>query len=136
MQTVQFDEVVDKIVAKDSRYTRDAYFFLREALSYTQKLERKKGEVQHVTPKELLEGIRDFALAQYGPMAVTLLEEWGVRTTEDFGELVFNMVDSNLLAKTEQDSREDFKNGYDFVDAFKKPFQPSGKSASETKSVS
>ena len=57
-------------------------------------------------------------------MAQTILEEWGVRSCEDFGELVFNMVEHSILAKTEQDRREDFKSGYDFYDAFRKPFLP------------
>ena len=58
-------------------------------------------------------------------MTLTVLEEWGIKCCEDFGEIVFNMVENKLLAKTEQDSREDFRNGYDFHDAFRKPFLPS-----------
>lgn len=137
MQTVNFEEVVDKIIEKDSRYHRDAYFFLREALTYTQKAIGKanKGQLRHVTGRELLEGIRDYALAQFGPMTLMVLDEWGIRSTEDFGEMVFQMVEHNLLAKQETDSREDFKNGYDFNEAFKKPFQPVAKSSDETKPV-
>jgi uncharacterized repeat protein (TIGR04138 family) len=129
MQEVNFDEVVDGIVAKDSRFDRDAYVFLREALDFTQKAIGKEnhGKVRHVTGQELLEGIRQFALAQFGPMTQTVLEEWGVRKCGDFGELVFNMVESGLLAKTEKDSREDFQSGYDFTEAFCKPFWPQSK---------
>ena len=115
------------MVARDPRFRGDAYHFLREALDYTQKIIRKshKNEVRHVTGRELLDGIRDFALAQFGPMTVAVLAEWGVHTCEDFGEIVFNMVEHNVLAKTDTDSREDFKNGYTFEEAFQQPFVPS-----------
>src|SRR5580692_11440229 len=129
MQEVNFDETVEEIFVKDPRYARDAYTFLREALDFTQKIIGKEnhGKVRHVTGQELLNGIRQFALAQFGPMTKTVLEEWGVKNCGDFGELVFNMVESGLLAKTEKDSRDDFQNGYDFTDAFRKPFWPEHK---------
>ncbi len=129
MHTVHFEEVVEQIVARDTRYHRDAYFFLREALAYTQKIAGKtaKAETRHVSGHELLTGIREHALTQYGPMAQTVLEEWGIRSCEDFGEIVFLLVEANVLKKTETDSREDFKNGYDFSEVFKRPFMPSSK---------
>jgi uncharacterized repeat protein (TIGR04138 family) len=66
-------------------------------------------------------------------MAVTVFEEWGVRSCRDFGEIVFNMVEIRLLAKTERDTRDDFQNGYDFTDAFRKPFWPENKLNAEAK---
>ena len=130
MQEVTFEEALEAIVTKDPRYQRDAYLFLREALDYTQKLVGKEdgGKVRHVTGQELLEGIRQFGLEQFGPMTLTVFEEWGVRTCRDFGEIVFNMVEIGLLAKTEKDSRADFQSGYEFEDAFRKPFLPAEKS--------
>jgi uncharacterized repeat protein (TIGR04138 family) len=124
MQEINFDEKVEMILAKDSRYARDAYSFVRESLDHTQKNigKENKGLVRHITGQELLEGIRQFALNQFGPMVVTVLEEWGVRNSRDFGEIVFNMVEIELLAKTENDNRDDFNHGYDFTDAFRKPF--------------
>jgi uncharacterized repeat protein (TIGR04138 family) len=135
MQEVNFDEVLEEILAKDPRYHRDAYHFIREALDHTQKLISKenRGQVRHVTPQELLDGIRQFALQQFGPMAVTVLDEWGVRNSQDFGEIVFNMVESGLLAKTEKDSRAGFQNGYDFTDAFRKPYWPESRIKAEVK---
>ena len=116
-------------MAKDPRYQRDAYGFLREALDHTQKVvsKSKKNEIRHVSGQELLAGIRDYALSQFGPMTITVLDEWGIRSCEDFGEMVFNMVASNLLAKTENDTRDDFKDGYDFESAFRRPFLPTPK---------
>src|SRR5215475_8504898 len=101
MQEASFEEGLEKIRAKDPRYARDAYLFVREALDHTHKT-IVKGSVRHVTGQELLAGIRDLALTQFGPMAMTVLEEWGVRACEDFGEIVFNMVEGELLAKTEK----------------------------------
>jgi uncharacterized repeat protein (TIGR04138 family) len=137
MQEINFDEAVEEILAKDSRYTREAYLFVREALDYTQKIVGKEthGQIRHVSGQELLDGIRRFALNQFGPMAVTVFEEWGVRNCCDFGEIVFNMVESSLLAKTEKDTRGDFQNGYNFTEAFRKPFWPQSKFDSENKPI-
>ncbi len=127
MQEVNFEEAVEQIVAKDPRYPRDAYLFLRDALDHTQKqiAKQAKGQVRHVTGQELLHGIRDYALQQFGPMTLTVFEEWGIRSGEAFGEIVFNMVEIGLLAKTDKDTRADFADVYDFDEAFRKPFQPS-----------
>lgn len=126
MQEINFDATLENILAKDSRYHRDAYLFIREALDFTQKLilKENRGQVRHVTGQELLDGIKQLALQQFGPMTATVFEEWGIKNCRDFGEIVFNMVEIGLLAKTEKDSRDDFQNGYDFDDAFRKPFRP------------
>ena len=146
MQEVSLEQAVDQILVKDLRYARDAYIFLREALDHTQKSvskptregrgsheakQEEKPMVRHVTPHQLLEGIRVYALEQFGPMVTTVFEEWGIHNCTDFGEIVFNMVEIGLLAKTEKDSREDFKNGYKFDDAFRKPFLPESKKSTE-----
>ena len=131
MQEVSFDEALDQIQAKDSRYQRDAYLFVREALDHTQKgvVKDSRGHIRHVTGQELLAGIRDFALLQFGPMATTVLDEWGIRCCEDFGEIVVNMIDVGWLAKTAKDRRSDFQNGYGFDEAFVQPFLPKSKQA-------
>lgn len=129
MHEVSFEEAFVKIRAKDPRYDRDAYLFVREALDYTQKTIGKdpRGRIRHITGQELLGGIREFALQQFGPMTQTVLEEWGIRCSQDFGEIVFNMVEVEWLAKTDKDSRADFEHGYDFDEAFRKPFLPKSK---------
>jgi uncharacterized repeat protein (TIGR04138 family) len=128
MQTLSFEEVLDQILTTDKRYARDSYLFVREALDHTQKAvvkEGKGGVVRHVTGQELLSGIREYALLQFGPMVITVFEEWGIRSCKDFGEMVFVMVEHSLLAKTEKDTRADFESGYDFHEAFRQPFLPS-----------
>ena len=135
MQEVNFDEALDLILAKDERFQRDAYLFMREALDFTQKLvgRENSGKVRHVTGQELLDGLRQYALQQFGPMTTTVFEEWGIRTCQNFGEIVFNMVEIGLLAKTDKDTRDDFQNGYDFTDAFRKPFWPEARLKAEIK---
>lgn len=148
MQEVSFEQALEQIREKDPRYAREAYLFLREALDHTQKTANKSARetrhgrveqpvegapVRHVTGQELLDGIRTYALEQFGPMVPTVFEEWGVRSCADFGEIVFNMVEIGLLAKTDKDSREDFKNGYSFDEAFRKPFLPGSKLESTPK---
>jgi len=117
---MSFFKVVEEIVAKDLRYKVEAYDFVAGALDYTQS---KLDKPRHVSGQELLEGIREYGLERFGLMARTVFENWGVRTTVDFGNIVFNMVNAGLLAKTEKDSIEDFKDGYDFKEAFDKGYK-------------
>ncbi|HEV3408918.1 MAG TPA: Minf_1886 family protein [Chthoniobacterales bacterium] len=126
MQKIGFAEALDSIVAADPRYTRDAYVFLRDALDYTTKQQKKaKGAtVRHVAGPELLEGVRQYALKEFGPMVLTVFSSWGIRCCEDIGHMVFNLIGAGIFGKTEEDSIEDFKAVYDFQDAFVKPFQP------------
>ena len=124
-----FDNAIREVTRRDARYHRDAYHFLREALDYTQARHRRvrrpgRDEEAHVSAAELLEGIRAFAIHQYGPMAKFLFQEWGVFTCEDFGEIVFNMIRCGILRKTEEDRLEDFRDRYTFYDAFAKPYLP------------
>jgi uncharacterized repeat protein (TIGR04138 family) len=131
MQPLNFDDVLTRIVEIDPRYHRDAYMFLRDSLEFTQKFIGKtnKNQVRHISGRELLNGIREYALITFGPMTATVLEEWGIRSCEDFGNMVFLMVENNLLRKQEQDSPADFKNAYTFDQAFREPFLPTSKRA-------
>ncbi len=126
MQKIGFAEALDSIVATDSRYHRDAYVFLRDALDYTTKQQKKvKGaSVRHVAGPELLDGVRQYALKEFGPMVVTVLSYWGIRCCEDIGHMVFNLIGAGIFGKTEEDSLEDFKSVYDFHAAFVQPFEP------------
>ena len=125
MQKLDFGEKLEDIVRQDSRYDREAYLFLRDALDFTIKGRRKAKEPdQHVTGQQLLEGIRLYALKQFGPMVPTVFEYWRVRGGQDFGEMVFNFIRVGIFGKTETDSIEDFKGGYSFHDAFVAPFLP------------
>jgi uncharacterized repeat protein (TIGR04138 family) len=129
MRELHFENVVEQMVAADSRYHREAYGFVRDGLDFSQKrIVREAGiRARHISGRELLDGIREYALKQYGPMVLMVLEEWGIRSTDDIGRIVFNMVDFGLLAKTERDSQKDFEGVYDFEEVFRKPFLPAAK---------
>lgn len=133
MQPIDFEGELSKILEKDTRYHREAYVFLRQALDYCHKSILKSGRKpetlgeNHVTVAQLLDGIRQFALEEYGPMAMTVLNSWGVESCSHFGDLVFNMVEFRLLSITEKDTREEFAKGYDFHEAFRAPFRPPSK---------
>ena len=126
MQPHEFEDVLAQVIRDDPRYPAVAYGFLRQGLDYSVKLYSKPdhGPGRHVTGQELLEALRQCALQQFGPMTLTVLQSWGIRRTEDFGEMVFNLVNRGLLGKTDQDKKEDFAGGYDFAEAFMAPFLP------------
>src|SRR5437763_1683847 len=126
MQKIGFAEALDSIIANDPRYARDAYVFLRDALDFTTKQQKKiKGTtVRHVAGPELLEGLRQYALKEFGPLVITVFSYWGIRGCEDVGHMVFNLIGAGIFGKTDEDSLDDFKAVYDFRDAFVKPFQP------------
>ncbi len=115
-----FETTLEEINASDSRYKADAYYFVMEALSYTQ---NKIKERRHVTGEELLSGIKELLLEKFGPMTVTVLEYWGIKSTEDFGHIVFNLVNNKVLSKTEEDKIEHFRNVYDFDEAFNRGYR-------------
>jgi uncharacterized repeat protein (TIGR04138 family) len=132
MQDVEFNEVVELICKEDRRYDRKAYQFIRLGLDHTVKEIRKKDaektqRSRHVTGPELLEGLRVYALDQYGPLTKTVLNSWGIKRCQDFGELVFNLIEYDVFSKTESDRREDFADIYTFDEAFVKPFLPKRK---------
>jgi uncharacterized repeat protein (TIGR04138 family) len=126
MDHSKFEAALDIVLARAPHYERAAYHFLRDALDFTVK-ERKKasGQSGHVSGQQLLDGIRRFALKQFGPMVPSVLEYWGIQRTEDFGNMVFSLVDVGVFGKTDQDSIEDFKEVYSFEEAFVVPFRPS-----------
>jgi uncharacterized repeat protein (TIGR04138 family) len=111
---------IRKIVRQDPRYTAQAYYFIFDALDYTI---TRMNKVRHVTGRELLTGIREYATEHYGFLARTVLAEFGIHNTGDFGEIVFNLVDAGLLSRTENDTRAEFANVYDFEEAFDREFR-------------
>ena len=126
MQKIGFAEAVDRILERDPRFHRDVYAFMRDALDFTVKqLKKNKDSVsKHVTPSQLLDGVRLFAIKEFGPMVPTVFGYWNIRTSEDLGHIVFNMIREEILGKNESDTLEQFRDGYDFHEAFVVPFLP------------
>jgi len=108
------------IVAKDGRYDARAYALLMDVVRY---LSGEKGD-RHCSGEDILEEFKERALDQYGPLAYTVLTEWGLSRTEDVGEMMFNLVDSRRIGRDDSDSAEAFAGGYDFIDAFTGPYRP------------
>lgn len=121
MKTPNTEELLGSILKRDSRYTAEAYFFVRDALDHTV---RQLEMPRHVGGQELLDGIRNYAISEYGPVTKRVLSEWGINECIDFGHIVFNLVNEGLLGKTAEDSIDDFSGGYDFTEAFLHPFRP------------
>ena len=112
-------DILVRLHGRNPRYHGNAYLFVLSALqSVSDSLEKRR----HISGTELAQGVRRLALEQFGPMARTVLEYWGVHATEDLGEIVFDLVDCGILLKQDEDSPEDFRGVYDFEDAFERNY--------------
>jgi uncharacterized repeat protein (TIGR04138 family) len=130
MLSDHFARTVEEIVERDSRFDREAYQFVRDALLFTARQQRRRlGKSPapaecHVTGQQLLDGARRYALDQYGPMVPAVFEHWGIKSCQDIGAIVFNLIGAGEFGKTEQDTIADFQDGFDFHEAFVLPFRP------------
>jgi uncharacterized repeat protein (TIGR04138 family) len=124
MNGIVLDEaILERLRERHPRFQEMAYGFVLSALHYV--LERLP-DVRHISGRELAEGVRDLAREQYGPMARTVLEHWGIRETGDIGDVVFALVEAGILIRQDEDTRADFEDVYDFDDAFQTEY-PGGR---------
>ena len=123
-----------QLLQKDPRYKLEAYQFVRDALAYAQDelgMGRpvatddpdKRPPEPHLTGQQLCEAIRQLAIEQFGLMAKVVFNNWGIETTGDFGNIVYNLIQVGMMRKSHTDHREDFDNVYDFEDAFQRQFK-------------
>ncbi len=124
MADTSFEDAVQHSLRQDSRYDAGAYEFVRESLHAAVKRFCNGDEGRHVGGQELLEGVREHALKEYGPMALFILHLWGVKEGLDVGNIVYNLIGAGYFGKSQGDSLDDFVGGYDFEEAFTKPFLP------------
>jgi uncharacterized repeat protein (TIGR04138 family) len=122
-------KTLEQVVEECGRYPLDAFEFVRHGLNFTvRKIHgdtKNKPEIEcHVSGKQLSEGLRDYAIMRYGMMAATVLRHWGIRRTSDFGKIVYVMVESRLMQKTDQDDLRDFEGVFDFDKTFEPPVRP------------
>jgi len=116
MTELQFaDEVLDRLAERNPRFDGKAYIFLLSALH---RVMEELEEPRHISGRELAEGARDLAMDEWGPMARTVLEHWGIHSTDDLGDLVFALVECGILIKQDGDAPEDFVGIFDFEEAF------------------
>ena len=126
---------LSKLVDELGVYPLEAFEFVQQGLGHTAARvhgsldgkPRTPGRDRHVTGQQLAQGLRDYALFQWGYLARTVLGRWGIRCTFDFGRIVFALVDNGFLRKTEGDSVEDFRNVYDFQTAFETQYKVQSK---------
>ena len=123
-------ETLERVIRELGIYPREAFEFIDQGVQYTAtKLHGPTGkskERRHVSGQQLCEGLRELALLKWGMLARTVLERWNIQTTRDFGRIVFTLVDSGLMSKTEEDSIADFEKVYDFRTAFETGYQIKG----------
>ena len=119
MEEIDFDaDSFADIMAKDKRFNARAYAFLLNVVHF---LSGEDGK--HVSGEDILDEFRESALDYFGPLAYTVLTEWGVTTTEDIGEMMLNLVETQRVRRDDTDSVEAFASGYDFKEAFLDPYQ-------------
>ena len=118
------DGVMEQIRQRESRYEEGAYLFVLDALEYSQAQLQVR---RHITGRELAIACRDLAIDRYGIMARVVLERWGMASTDDIGSVVFTLVDLGFLASQPTDTRDQFSDVYDFVEAFERRYPWNGK---------
>ncbi|MCK5844271.1 MAG: hypothetical protein KAG97_06150 [Victivallales bacterium] len=135
MEQKNATKIIDRIVESDPRYSLEAYVFIGEAVNRTIRQMVEDGGKRHITGGELLEGIRTFAIDEFGPMSEFVLRDWGLRETIDIGNVVFNMVENQLLNSSDNDSINDFKGVFERGEELSAPFNPSETSDVEIEAV-
>lgn len=126
MQKETFEDAIGRITQLDNRFEPEGYLFLKEALDYTAQEASLKSTEQsrHVSARQLLHGFRDLALKEFGPMAATLFEEWGIKSCNDIGDMVFQLIQEGVFGKQDNDQPEDFMEVYSFKRTFVDPYLP------------
>lgn len=126
MAALSLEVKIEELARSDRRYACEAYQFVFETLDFVLSHPgcRRSPVAKHIQVSELLEGMRQFGLDQFGPLARCVFESWGVYTTDDFGEIVFRLIDRDLLHQGEHDRKEDFSNAFDFHEAFEAAYRP------------
>jgi len=109
------DAILDRLRERNPRFHESAYLFVLAALHH---VIHELPEPRHISGRELATGVRDLAILRFGPMARTVLEYWGMRVTEDVGDIVFGLVECGILIKQDEDTLADFSDVYDFDEAF------------------
>ena len=126
MKNDNLSVTIKRIIENDSRFHPDAYIFINDAVKFTidninMRADRSN---RHISGKELLDGIKDFAMSKFGPMSYEVLSSWGLEDSLSIGYVVFNMVDYKLLGKSNNDSITDFDNSYNLREELSSPFLP------------
>ena len=118
ISNIELLKKITDLSEKDGRYRKEAFMFILASLEFT--LSKLK-ERRHLTGQEFSRGIAEYARDQYGYLARVVLEHWGIKSTLDYGEIVYLLIDIGMMNKTEDDKKEDFKDVYVFDKEFDWP---------------
>ncbi len=124
LSQISFAEAIHRCLEKDPRYHPAAYELVRDSLTHACFKFRAGDDNKHVSGQELLAGFRDYVIAEYGPMSLVLLDQWGLTCGLDVGHIVYNLIEIGYFGRNDGDSLQDFDGGYDFRAAFSEPFLP------------
>lgn len=110
----------DDLCRSAGPYPKSAFDFVRDGLAHTVSTIHSDAPegARHVSGQQLCMGLREYAILKYGLLAPAVLAHWNLARTDDFGRIVFAMVDAGLMSKTPQDSLDDFRSVFDFAEAF------------------
>ena len=120
-----------KLLKDDARFKVEAYQFIRESLQFAHEhadlirpasTTSDADDIRHMTGQELCEACRLYSLEQYGYLAKMVLASWGIHSTSDLGEVVYNLIGIEQMRKSESDQKEDFENAFSFEDGFEPQF--------------
>ena len=127
MNPETFDDMVSRVYEADFRFDTDAYYFLRDALDRTARTlgrDGPKAENRHLSGAELAAGFRDCMLEDFGPMAATVAEDWGLEKSDDIGAMVYNLIEAGAFGKAPTDRRTDFNGLFNLIDDLEAPYLP------------
>lgn len=125
-EKVRFEDAVAQITSTDKRFKKEGYHFLKDTLERTISKLREEELLEHrqVTGPELLDGLVEYALSEYGSMAVAILDSWGIRSGEDIGDMVFQLIEARAFGSSEEDSPSDFHGVMDLRRELLAPYRP------------
>ena len=126
MQPTQVTDAVEAISSEHQGYDSGAYYFLKDTLDFTVRrvMESNDGKHRHVAASELLIGFRDLAIQEFGPMASTMMTEWGITSCSDIGAMVFQLIEEGVFGKQDSDTLEDFSEIFPLIETLEAPFKP------------
>ena len=124
MSTLSLEARIDELAQSRRDYASEAYHFVFESLDHVGERPSPLRASHHITVHQLLDGLRDLALQQFGPLSRCVFESWGVYGTDDFGEIVFRLIENDLLNRSDTDHRADFHDVFSFREAFEESYTP------------